>query len=63
MCVLPCEEGEVLKKQGEEAGPDSVPDLLIRRPFTSLLRAKRNEKARRQGYLGRKVLLAETRDV
>lgn len=54
MCILPCEEGGAQKSRAREAEPDSVPDLLIRRPFTSLLRAKRNEKARRQDYLGRK---------
>ena len=54
VCALPCEEGGAQKSRARGAEPDSVPDLLIRRPFTSLLRAKRNEKARGQDYLGRK---------
>lgn len=54
MCVLSWEEGGVQKSGAREAKPDSVPDLLIGGPFTSLLRAERNENARGQEYLGRK---------
>ena len=54
MCVLPWEEGGAHKSGAREAEPDSVPDLLIRHPFTSLLHAERNENARGQEYLGRK---------
>lgn len=53
MCVLPCEQGGAPKSRAREAEPDSVPDLLISCPFTSLLPAERNVKARGQEYLGR----------
>lgn len=62
VCVLPVRR-EVLKKQGEEAEPDSVLEPANQASFHLKHCVQREiRKARRQDYL-RKVLLAETRDV